>query len=73
MILAVVITNASKTGRTDVLGRTDYFIIFIWAPAWYRVVLLMAHNREVVSSIPAVSSNKFEKVKIMRCWLNLTM
>jgi hypothetical protein len=26
MILAVVITNASKTGRTDVLGRTAYFV-----------------------------------------------
>jgi hypothetical protein len=24
MILAVVITNASKTGRTDVFGRTAY-------------------------------------------------
>jgi hypothetical protein len=26
MILAVVITNASKTGRADVLGRTAYFV-----------------------------------------------
>jgi hypothetical protein len=36
MILAVVITNANKTGRTGVLGKTAYYVnkysqIFYWS------------------------------------------
>jgi hypothetical protein len=37
------------------------------------MVPLVAHNCEIAGSIPAGSSNKFEKIKNIRCWLNMTM
>jgi hypothetical protein len=55
MILADVITNASKTGRTDVLGRTAYFVnkcsqMFYWDKTKPKYLVEMVEFRQVGSS-----------------------
>jgi hypothetical protein len=55
MILAVVITNASKKGRTDVLGRTAYFVntcsqISYWSNEYNTYLVEMVECRPVGDS-----------------------
>jgi hypothetical protein len=52
MTLAVVITSVSKTGRTDILGRTDYFVykysqMLYWSSKGYKYLVEMIELRPV--------------------------